>query len=76
MRAVWRKARIRFPRLRNVQKIHLGNGNPAISYFRRKFFMYRNVVKNCHYVNDKPVVSPEARIRFPRLLNVQKWSLS
>ena len=39
-----------------------------------KFFMCRIVVKNGHFANGKAAVSPEARIRFPRLRNVQKWS--
>ena len=38
-------------------------------------FQVPKVGKNGHFANGKPVVSPEARIRFLRLQNVQKWSL-
>ena len=46
-------ARIRFLRLKNVQKCSLHEREPGLSYFGRKFFMCRNVVRKGHFAKFK-----------------------
>ena len=74
--AVSPEARMRFLRLRNVLKWSHDEREPGcFDDGEETLFRCRNVGKNCHFANVKPAVSPEARIRFLRLRNLQKWSL-
>ena len=41
----------------------------------RKIFSGPEKSKNGHFVNGKTAVSPVARKRFPKLRNVQKWTV-
>ena len=64
-----------FLRLRNVQKWSLLRTGTWPFLILGENFSGAGTSSKTHFANGKQTVSPEARIRFPMLRNVQKWSL-